>query len=271
MLRPVVIIGLFQSTPPRGGRPRMLAGQIASTKFQSTPPRGGRHGISLLLYHLRQFQSTPPRGGRRFDLHRSGDSLTVSIHAPARGATDSCCVSISRTLGFNPRPRAGGDGACRNSRSIDGGMFQSTPPRGGRLQALRTSGNADGVSIHAPARGATTAYSLICSIFDRFNPRPRAGGDVDGALNELIETEVSIHAPARGATTLTGVTDAKQNKFQSTPPRGGRHRRLAVIDPEMVSIHAPARGATLKTAGRDRVHAICFNPRPRAGGDNPPS
>src|SRR5947199_202445 len=55
--------------------------------------------------------------------------------------------------------------------------------------------------------------------------------------------------------------------FQSTPPRGGRppdRERSALLD--RVSIHAPARGATFR-ARRPRHCQVCFNPRPRAGGD----
>jgi len=39
---------LFQSTPPRGGRPRRWPRRSSTWRFQSTPPRGGRQSaISL--------------------------------------------------------------------------------------------------------------------------------------------------------------------------------------------------------------------------------
>ena len=34
------------------------------------------------------------------------------------------------------------------------------------------------VSIHAPARGATTVEHIAVLGVNRFNPRPRAGGDI---------------------------------------------------------------------------------------------
>jgi len=81
-----------------------------------------------------------------------------------------------------------------------------------------------GVSIHAPARGATLILLRGIALQDGFNPRPRAGGD-------LI--------------LLRGI--ALQDGFQSTPPRGGRrvraYPRAKLVD---VSIHAPARGATFE-------------------------
>ncbi|ABC78609.1 hypothetical cytosolic protein [Syntrophus aciditrophicus SB] len=56
-----------------------------------------------------------------------------------------------------------------------------------------------GVSIHAPAWGAT----LDCR-------------------GETLTLKVSIHAPAWGAT-LTSVPSGIDSRFQSTPPHGGRH------------------------------------------------
>ncbi len=60
---------------------------------------------------------------------------------------------------------------------------------------------------------------------------------------EARKKEVSIHAPAWGAT-ATPAWAAQLPEFQSTPPRGGR--------PTMFS---------------GTVSLICFNPRPRVGGD----
>ena len=68
------------------------------------------------------FQSTPPHGGR-----------------PSAGL----CFFYGE-LCFNPRPRTGGDRSSRRSY-YNPDRFQSTPPHGGRH-----------VSIHAPARGATS-------------------------------------------------------------------------------------------------------------------
>ena len=83
---------------------------------------------------------------------------------------------------------------------------------------------ATGVSIHAPARGATV-----------FN-----------AVTDYMR-RVSIHAPARGATE-DDTNICANHQFQSTHPRGVRLKSLAQKDKEeRVSIHAPARGATLTT------------------------
>ena len=55
---------VFQSTPPRGGRPRGIRLSSITKVFQSTPPRGGRRCMPVVWRMIFPFQSTPPRGGR---------------------------------------------------------------------------------------------------------------------------------------------------------------------------------------------------------------
>ena len=169
---------MFQSTPPRGGRPAISRYLRRLLRFQSTPPRGGRRpyrvgavprvervsihapawGATLrpqwAVWRLKQFQSTPPRGGRQWEEYTRRSSTSVSIHAPAWGAT--------------PVPEI----AC------DSEEFQSTPPRGGRPLPLRSGVNrvtsfnprprvgGDGAGRPRRQAGRTS-----------FNPRPRVGGD----------------------------------------------------------------------------------------------
>ena len=100
----------------------------------------------------------------------------------------------------------------------------------------------DGISIHAPAKGATGVMprsgswdydfnprsregsdwpSSSCFLnLSNFNPRSREGSDlssVKGSLTKLI----SIHAPAKGATTIVK-SDIQGLQFQSTLPRRER-------------------------------------------------
>ena len=53
------------------------------------------------------------------------------------------------------------------------------------------------------------------------------------------------------------------------PARGETRPNQAVDRPDKVSIRAPARGATRFTPSGGATRAICFNPRPRTGGDTP--
>ena len=79
----------------------------------------------------------------------------------------------------------------------------------------------EGVSIHAPVRGATALEM--------------------GFATEVV---VSIHAPVRGATN-TEWSQTHWMTFQSTPPCGGRLDNFKLNRSYEVSIHAPVRGATI--------------------------
>ena len=148
---------LFQSTRPRGARRSgMSSPSTVSPKFQSTRPRGARRRGRRYRAAQPRFQSTRPRGARPAgfspgfcpgfgfnprarvgrDHRRTGSHaqrVTVSIHAPAWGATTTPArplthdqVSIHApawgatlkhgltpgfTHSFNPRARVGRDAA----------------------------------------------------------------------------------------------------------------------------------------------------------------
>ncbi len=231
----------FQSTPPHGGRRPPFFCLLRFTQCFNPRPRMGGDAISMLLFcgfmgfnprprmggdffhffyfFYQVFQSTPPHGGRQHILPYGEYGNTVSIHAPAWGATEERQKVLYKTGSFNPRPRMGGDdreGRLENRpRSFNprprmGGdrleensmiylrVFQSTPPHGGRPLDFRIYPQTPKVSIHAPAWGAT--------IFSTCADCPQI---------------VSIHAPAWGATSRAP-SSCSNPVFQSTPPHGGR-------------------------------------------------
>ena len=163
----------FQSTPPREGRQRGRRSIISINKFQSTPPREGRRARNAAKIRHKSFNPRPHARGDAGAIYND-IALSVSIHAPTRGAT---FATPKRRLIL---------------------MFQSTPPREGRPRVrtrIRTHKrfnprpHARGdpfillkcylnvVSIHAPTRGAT-----------------------DEKQRRKHKDKVSIHAPTRGAT-----------------------------------------------------------------------
>ena len=168
---------------------------------------------------------------------------------------------------FNPRPREGGDGTQvfirgehisfqstppRRGRRWSRvpmawvSSFQSTPPRRGRQRAGEAARGNGGVSIHAPAKGATTRRRPRPRASSCFNPRPREGGDSASTGRDdapsmfqstpprrgrqpdprdgVVRVGVSIHAPAKGATGVAAGGSTGQLLFQSTPPRRGRRQ-----------------------------------------------
>ena len=56
---------MFQSTPPRGGRPAQVSDSSQAAEFQSTPPRGGRRDTVTLVNAARCFNPRPREGGDR--------------------------------------------------------------------------------------------------------------------------------------------------------------------------------------------------------------
>ena len=101
----------------------------------------------------------------------------VSIHAPARGATQQPeIVTVNIPVSIH------------------------APARGATTWSPEAY-PAGWVSIHAPARGATQWQMAGVDYTEGFNPRTREGCDSYPAVIAL-DTKVSIHAPARGATGL---------------------------------------------------------------------
>ena len=213
----------FQSTHPRGVRQQLITGQIL---------------IILVSIHAPAWGATSP-------VLEKASSLIVSIHAPAWGATPRLRRSFGPSRCFNPRTRVGCD-ACDVSGSDAPTTFQSTHPRGVRLQNNRPLDVVGHVSIHAPAWGAT--------------------GILIGLGHIAL---VSIHAPAWGATSRKVITTPRRGEFQSTHPRGVRLMHGQFFPGEaFVSIHAPAWGATRCHAHQPLPSFLCFNPRTRVGCDH---
>ena len=119
-----------------------------------------------------------PAPARHLDNPRSIlTTVRVSIHAPARGAT-AVPAGPAATGRFNPRARAGRDELPM--RWWRGLQFQSTRPRGARLGCTR---RPDGLSMFQSTRPRGARRSAVRSTdreVGRFNPRARAGRDMDG-------------------------------------------------------------------------------------------
>jgi len=78
-------------------------------------------------------------------------------------------------MGFNPRPRTGGD-HYEETRQNEYVVFQSTPPHGGRLGPLESVEVLDPFQSTPPHGGRQKAFDRKWKEVG-FNPRPRTGGD----------------------------------------------------------------------------------------------
>ena len=106
------------SSSSRGFNPRARVGRDAipfsrrpaKLVFQSTRPRGARRLPSrIALRTIESFQSTRPRGARPRRRLGNCSASTVSIHAPAWGATQLRTAHRASSASFNPRARVGRD------------------------------------------------------------------------------------------------------------------------------------------------------------------
>ena len=189
-------------------------------QFQFTRPRGARPSAAAAAGCIPRVSiHAPARGatrGRRAEVR----SERVSIHAPARGAT---CASRRRCprgpRSFNSRAREGRDFSHAGEQGWHP-MFQFTRPRGARHGRRDARLVHHRVSIHAPARGATSS-SLACSasIWFQFT-RPR------GARHGLGEINVSkkcFNSRAREGRDILFPSKSNNILFQFTRPRGARH------------------------------------------------
>ena len=145
---------VFQSTHPRGVR-RTIGAKYFSTAICFNPRTrvGCDSPPTNRIFAAQEFQSTHPRGVRLAALLGLSIRVTVSIHAPAWGATRQETTASKNDRCFNPRTRVGCDerrwqdvetSSCFNPRTrvgcdasssanlLQGVEFQSTHPRGVR-------------------------------------------------------------------------------------------------------------------------------------------
>ena len=184
----------------------------------------------------------PARGATcTFDDLRN--SFIISIHAPARGATQSQLDSdlvakifqstlprgerrkgflreCKRILHFNPRSREGSD-APQILLWHHFLISIHAPARGATSFFGIHSPSTWGISIHAPARGATILLYKFFNFFNYFNPRSREGSDT--FLPQALPGISDFNPRSReGSDDFVGVAVLVCKEFQSTLPRGER-------------------------------------------------
>ena len=160
--------------------------------------RTGRDAWAARPYFESAVSIHAPARGATTRAQSSRDEFKVSIHAPARGATSTAMRSPGCTTSFNPRARTGRDHCAALPRWLSH-VFQSTRPHGARLEDIGPPVIAGAVSIHAPARGATTDTCNYV-FYKQFQSTRPHGARRSMSLDPSSAVAVSIHAPARGAT-----------------------------------------------------------------------
>ena len=210
--------------------------------------------------------------------------IQISIHAPAKGATDNSDITISRLIfqstlprrerrkcvgvgsrayHFNPRSREGSDIKAGSCKSVQRN-FNPRSREGSDAGRLSISLSIT-ISIHAPAKGATTA-AKSCPLLllfqstlprrerrtgcgaagaaDHFNPRSREGSDVTSLRLLNVEREFQSTLPRRERPSR-GRCARTSCHFNPRSREGSDHAfRVSRVLSPLISIHAPAKGAT---------------------------
>ena len=186
---------MFQSTLPHGERPLAQGDPTEITEFQSTLPHGERLDA---LEELREERSFNPRSRtgsdatgpkerprRSVSIHAPARGATlrranyrlieeVSIHAPARGATWTRLRNFERKEVSIHAPARGATIRPRNPVSAK--LFQSTLPHGERREAIGFKLPDSG--FNPRSRTGSDTQKPACGIRGGcFNPRSRTGSD----------------------------------------------------------------------------------------------
>ena len=148
-------------------------------------------------------------------------ALQVSIHAPAWGATVSK-QNLGKTYWAFQSTRPRGARPLGHVAWIDSILFQSTRPRGARHGMRRRHRACTGVSIHAPAWGATHPRPRSPSDSIGFNPRARVGRDLRRNTGFRAACRCFNPRARVGRDPPPTCSPSPCALFQSTRPRGAR-------------------------------------------------
>ncbi len=171
------------------------------------------------------FLLTPLREGRRSERFIWPAIRRISTHAPAGGATELQAAIIQKAVeDFYSRPCGRGDRAARTGTPAVT-RFLLTPLREGRRCRVRSRprivahfysrpcGRGDwpssrewaatiDISTHAPAGGATFAFSSDWDGLTKFLLTPLREGRPPPSKRRRCRRNISTHAPAGGATKI---------------------------------------------------------------------
>ena len=167
---------IFQSTLPRRERPLTVRWRKSCTiRFQSTLPRRERPYRSKVHTHQKAFQSTLPRRERQACSVHTEQQFCISIHAPAKGATEPTMGITYGVWDFNPRSREGSD-IPATLGTADGNHFNPRSREGSDRRAFTGDLSAVQFQSTLPRRERPVDDIKHCRR-SNFNPRSREGSD----------------------------------------------------------------------------------------------
>ena len=128
--------------------------------------------------------------------------------------------------------------------NLGGSHISIHAPAKGATSYLGVLASGFMISIHAPAKGATYCCSDKNHERTDFNPRSREGSDFHQRQDQAGH-HISIHAPAKGATVRQLFVKWRFCISIHAPAKGATFSVSLFHLLKLISIHAPAKGATV--------------------------
>ena len=100
----------------------------------------------------------------------------ISIHAPREGGDPGNAAAAMKLTVFQSTPPRGGGRLQQCLQPPVRPVISIHAPREGGDRPYLRLGLGEGISIHAPARGATWTSAARMTCLRHFNPRPPRGG-----------------------------------------------------------------------------------------------
>ena len=222
--------------PPRGATAGSRQNAPGWTHFNSRPSARGDTATLPNAQDVSSFQFTPLREGRPMHDPREYPVSIFQFTPLREGRLPSLAIIPLSILYFNSRPSARGD------------LWQT-------IRRFRRT-----ISIHAPPRGATTAWREIVSDATPFQFTPLREGRRGSPSARAGSPYFNSRPSARGDRHVDFVLQAALRISIHAPPRGATRAALPVACVVPISIHAPPRGATSFFRGRFRPFAFQFTP-----------
>ena len=236
--------------------------------------------MSTKIQNKYYFNSRPCERGFFFQPRFHAVGIHISIHAPARGASQLPWRIHSIRNHFNSRPCERGfepvPDPCRNPVDISihapargasdlpygttrCSYFNSRPCERGFFPVFYIP-PAPSISIHAPARGASDAWEHSWESHVYFNSRPCERGFNFHILLILLQIPFQF-TPLREGLQDVGCINNMQNLFQFTPLREGLLNRKPVYNGFLIFQFTPLREGLLMFQ-LHAYHTAYFNSRP---------
>ena len=135
---------------------------VAPVVFQSTLPHGERHQHPLNLFRQIVFQSTLPHGERHNHVLLPPVIWSFQSTLPHGERRSALGRRSGEATYFNPRSRTGSDPNQKTDDSTGAPISIHAPARGATTYPRRQYKQSQ-ISIHAPARGATIAVRIVAT------------------------------------------------------------------------------------------------------------